>query len=225
MVNWIEITQEALIRTWQVIVEFLPSLLAALFVLIFGWVVSEGIGKIVTRTLKKLGLDKVFQRTNWKDTLVKAEIKVEPSEFIGEICKWIGVLTFLIAVVEILQLRGFGEFLEKIISLLANLLVAVVILIAAGVIGDIVGKVVRTATTKIGLKISSLLEMVVKGVIYVFAVFAILSQFQIGGEFVKALIYGIVFSTSLAIGLAFGLGGKDSVAKLLEELKEKLKEK
>jgi hypothetical protein len=44
-------------------------------------------------------------------------------------------------------------------------------------------------------------------------------------QIVNALIFGLIFTISLALGLAFGLGGKEAAAKLIEEIRKKISEK
>ena len=47
---------------------------------------------------------------------------------------------------------------------------------------------------------------------------AALNQLRIADELVGTLFTGIVFALSLAIGLAFGLGGKDAAARYLDRM-------
>jgi len=45
----------------------------------------------------------------------------------------------------------------------------------------------------------------------------------VASEIIEAMVYGMVGIITLAVGLAFGLGGKDLAAEILKELKEKIK--
>ena len=57
-----------------------------------------------------------------------------------------------------------------------------------------------------------------KWAIWIFAVFAALTQLGIAAPFWQTLFTGFVVAFSLAFGLAFGLGGKEAAAKAIDRL-------
>jgi len=223
--NWSLITLEALQTLWQGFLLFLPKLIGAVFVFLIGWFVALAVGKLIAGVLKKIKLDRLFEKTGWKEALEKAEIKVSVSEFIGEIFRWILVIVFLLAAVEILGLTQFAEFLKGIVLWLPNLIVAVAIFVVAIIIADILEKVVKASVKKIEVGYAGFFGALVKGAVYVFAALAILLQLGITPQIVNALIFGLIATISLALGLAFGLGGKDAAAKFIEEIRKKISEK
>jgi hypothetical protein len=223
--NWSVITLEALQSAWQGFLLFLPKLIGAIIVFLVGWFVSVGIGKLIAEILKKLKLDRFFERTGWKEALEKAELRVSVSEFIGAIFKWILVIIFLLASVEILGLVQFAEFLRKIVLWLPNLIVAVAIFVVAVVVAEILEKIIKASVKKMEIGYVGFFGTLVKGAVYVFAVLAILLQLGVTPQIVNALIFGLIGTISLALGLAFGLGGKEAAAKLIEDLKRKISEK
>lgn len=223
--DWTTITLEALQTAWQGFLLFLPRLIGAVVVLIIGWFIAEGVGRLVAEVLKKLKFDRVFEKTNWKEALEKADLKVSVSEFLGQICKWILVIVFLLASVEILGLTQFAEFLRRILLWLPNLIVTVAIFVVAVVVAEILEKVIKAWAKRMEVSYAGLLGTLVKGAIYVFTTLAILSQLGVTPTIINALIFGLVATLSLALGLSFGLGGKESAAKLLEDLRKKVSEK
>jgi len=225
MAAWLEVTINIFYLAWQRIVEFLPNFLAAILVFIVGWLISAWIKKLIVKILNALKLDRILEKSGWKEALEKAEIRVSVSDFCGEIVKWILVILFLMAAVEIVGLTQFSEFLGKILSWLPNLIAAVIIFIVAVIAADILGKIVKASVKKIGTAYIGIIEGIVKISIYVFAIFAILLQLGIAKDLVNAIIYGVIFALSLGFGLAFGLGGKDTIAKFIEDLRRKMEEK
>jgi len=101
---------------------FLPKLIGAIIVFIIGWFISVGIGKLVAEILKRLRFNSIFERGCWKEALEKAELKVDPSGFVGAIVKWVLVIVFLLAAVEILGmvqfagLVGYGKLVGSIVK-------------------------------------------------------------------------------------------------------------
>jgi small-conductance mechanosensitive channel len=67
--NWSLITLEALQSLWQGFLLFLPKLIGALIVFIIGWFVALAVGKLVAEILKRIKLDRFFEKTGWKEAL------------------------------------------------------------------------------------------------------------------------------------------------------------
>jgi len=222
--NWYLITYESLLGLWQGFLKFIPSLLAAIIIFIIGWLIAEAIGKIVSRILKVLKIDQIFERANWREALETAEIKVNISEFIGGICKWILVIVFLSIAVEILGLAQFASVLNRLIVWLPNVVIAVVVFVVAVIIADILNRLIRASVNKMGIKYGGFLGAIVRWAIYIFAGLAILLQLGVAPTIIQSIVVGFVGMLALALGLAFGLGGKDAAAKLIEDLKRRISE-
>ena len=223
--DWGTITFEALQSVWQGFLKFIPNLFGAIIIFVIGWLIAVGIGRLISEILERLKFNKIFERTGWQESLAKAEVKVNPAEFIGAIFKWILVIVFLLAAVEILGLLQFAVLLRSVISWLPNLIVAIAILVVAVILADILEKIVKASLTKMGIGYAGFLGQVIKWAIYIFAVLTTLLQLGIAPSVINALVIGFVGMISLALGLAFGLGGKDAAAKLIEDLQRKISEK
>lgn len=223
--DWTTITIQALQDAWQSFLIFIPKLLGALIIFVIGWFIAIGIGRLVAEILVRLKFNQIFERTGWKDALEKAELKVNPAEFIGAIFKWILVIVFLSAAVDVLELSQFAVLLNRLIGWLPNLIVAVAIFIVAIIVADIIEKVVRASVKKIGVDYVGFFGTISRWGIYIFAGLMILSQLGVAPSIINAIVFGFVGMLALALGLAFGLGGKDAAAKIIEELKEKISEK
>ena len=223
--DWYIITNETLLNLWQGFLNFIPSLLAAIVVLIIGWLIAEAIGKLITRILRTLKLNQIFEKANWREALEAAEIKVNISEFIGAICKWILFIVFLSISVEILGLVQFATLLGELIDWLPNLIIAVAIFVVAVIIADLLDRIIRAGVKRMGVKYAGFLGALVRWAIYIFAGLAILLQLGVARAIIETVIMGFVGMIALALGLAFGLGGKEAAARLIEDLKEKISEK
>jgi len=223
--DWSIITLEALQGAWRGFLMFLPRLIGALVVLIIGWFLAVGLGKLIAEILKQLKFDKIFERAGWREALQKAELKVNPSEFIGAICKWILVIVFLLASVEILGFVQFAVFLKGVVTWLPNLIVASAIFVVTVIVTDILEKVLKASVKKMGVAYAGFLGVSVRWAIYIFATLAILLQLGVTPTIIDTLIKGFVGMITLALGLAFGLGGKDAATQFIGDIKEKISEK
>ena len=224
ILDWTEVTIQALQSLWQSFLIFIPILLGAIIVFMIGWFISIGLGKLVSEVLKKLKFNQLFEKEEWKKVFKKAEIKIDASGFIGAIVKWVLIIVFLLIAVEILGLPHFAEFLRSVLAYLPNVIVATLIFVVTVILADIVEKLVRAGVEGIKVGYGQIASAIVKWSIWIFALLAILYQLGIARPFMEILFSGFVAMLVISLGLAFGLGGKDFAAEILQDLKKKLKD-
>ena len=193
-------------------------------IFVIGWFIAVWVGKLVAEILRRLRVDKIFEKTKWEEALEKAEFKMKMSDFIGGIIKWVLVIVFLLAAVEILGLVQFAAFLRTIVAWLPNLVVAAAIFVVAVIIADIAEKLVKAIVGKMNVRYVNFVGSIVKWAIWIFAILAILAQLGVAPEIVQILIGGFVALIVISCSIAFGLGGKDLAREFLEGLRNKFRE-
>lgn len=214
--DWVTVTYQALQGAWGGFIVFVPKLIVALIIFVIGWFVAIAIDQLVTRTLERLRFNRLFEKAGWKEALEKAEFDVHPAEFIGAIFKWILVIVFLMISVEILGFVQFAAFLKSVIDWLPNLVVAVAIFVVAAIAAEILSKITVASVEKARVGYSHLAGRIVRWSVWVFALLAILFQLGVARPLIETLFTGLMAGLALAFGIAFGLGGKDLAANLLE---------
>lgn len=224
MLDWYSITIGALLNLWQGFLTYLPIVLGAIIIFVIGWFVSVGVGKLITEVLKKAKFNQLFDKGAWKSAFAKADIKVDASNFVGAIVKWVLVIVFLLAAADILGLSEFAGFLKSVLAYLPNVIIAAFIFVVTVIVVDIVEKVVRVTVESMSVGYGSMVSAVIKWSIWFFAILTILYQLGVARPFMETLFTGIVAIFVIALGLSFGLGGKDVAADILQNLKRKLKE-
>lgn len=221
--DWITITIDSLQGLWEGFLGFLPELIGALIIFIIGWFISLGIGRLVTEILRRLQFNELFKSGNWSRALDKADIKVDASKFIGEIFKWVLVIVFLLAAVEILGLAQFANFVRDILGYLPNVIVAALIFVVTVIVVDYVEKLIRAGMEGIKVSNANFAGAIVRWAIWIFAIMAILSQLKVATSLINTLFQGIVAVLVISFGLAFGLGGRTVARDLLEDFRERLR--
>lgn len=222
--DWTTVTLQALQNLWQGFLAFIPKLVGAIIVFIIGWFIAVWVGKLVAEILRKLRLDRIFEKSKWDEALAKAEFKMKMSDFIGGIVKWVLVIVFLLAAVEILGLTQFAGFLRTIVAWLPNLVVAAAIFVVAVIVADISEKLVKAIVGKMNVAYVKLIGSIVKWAIWIFAILAILSQLGVARDIIQIVITGFVALIVISCSLAFGLGGRDLAREALENWRNKLRE-
>ena len=213
----------------QDLVSFVAKLLLAVVVFIIGYLISVGIGKLVTEILKSVKFNKLFEKEGWKTALQRARIDVDPSGFIGAVFKWVFVIVSLSVAVSTFGLTQFSVFLGSVLDYLPNVVGAVLVFVVAVIISDIIEKLVRVSVERIKIGSGYLAASIVKWAIWTFTVFLILDQLLPTSVLIKTLynsiVYGIVGALALGVGLAIGLGGKDVAAEILGDMKKKIQQR
>ncbi len=223
MTNWYDVMGRVFETFWENFMLFLPSLVAALFVFIVGWFVALAFGKVTAGILYRLKFNDFFTGEKWEKAMDKAEIRINPSEFLGNVIKWVIFIVVIWMTVGILGLDQFARFMSDVVNYLPNVLVATLIFVVAVMIGDFLGKMVIAATERSDFPYAMTAGAMVKVAIWVFAGFAILVQLGIARELLLAVFYGLVAFFVIAGGLSFGLGGKDAATKFIDRMKKKIK--
>ena len=203
----------------QGLISFVAKLILAIVVFVIGYLISVGIGKIITEILKSVKFNKLFDKEGWHKALQRANVDVDPSEFIGAIVKWIFVIVSLLIAVDILDLSQFGMILTEVLNYLPNVVVAALIFVVAVIISDIIEKIVRITVERMKVGYGHIASLIVKWSIWIFTVFLILEQLLPASELIKtlymAIVWGIVGTIAVGVALAIGLEEKIPQQRLL----------
>ena len=208
------------------VVEFLPRLVLAVLVIIVGWLIGAALSKVVSQIIKALKVDKALEAAGARDLVRKGGFELNSGKFLGELVKWFAIVVSFIAVFDLLGLSDVNQFLEGVvIGYIPQVIAAVLILLVAVVVASALQKSVVASAKAAGFASANLLGAVTKWSIWVFAFLAALFQLNIAATFIQTLFTGFVVALSLALGLAFGLGGKDAAKDYVEKLRHEVRDR
>ncbi|KKT87773.1 MAG: Conserved TM helix repeat-containing protein [Candidatus Moranbacteria bacterium GW2011_GWC2_45_10] len=205
--------------------SFLPTFIGAVLVFVIGLIVAKVLGNAVEKGIKLTRVDRAMEKSEVTKKFEEVGLELSLSKVFGEVVRWFLILVFLMAATDILQLTQVTNFLNSIIMYIPNVVVAIVVLAIAFILANFVYKFVRGSVRAAGVMSASLLASVSKWAIIVFGVLTALVQLGIAESIVNTLFIGFVAALSLAIGLSFGLGGKEEAGVLLRKIREEISEK
>lgn len=223
--TWGGAISESLIELGRNFAAFLPTFVGAVLVFIIGLIVAKVLGDSVEKGIRLTKIDKATEKAELVKHFQEIGLEFSFSKILGEVVRWFLILVFLMAAADILQLSQVTGFLNEIIRYIPNILVAVVILTMAFLLASFAYKFVRGSVKAAGVMSASILASISKWAILIFGVLAALNQLGIAESIVNTLFIGFVAAVSLAIGLSFGLGGKEEAALILKKLREELSER
>lgn len=198
-------------------IQFGAYLLAAVIIFAVGWILGSFLGGLVEKLFQTLKVDAVLRQAGIESALNKGDIKLNSGAFVGGLVRWFIIAVFFLAALKVFGLVEVTTYLETIIvGYLPRVIASILILLVSVIIGEVAKKVVSGAAANAHLTSARLLGSLTKWAIVIFAVLTALVQLNIAAALVQILFIGIVVALSLAFGLAFGLGGKEVAARLLE---------
>jgi len=199
----------------QSLVAFVPRLLMAVMVFLIGWLLGGMARSIVKSALKAIKLDQLSKDSVIDKFLHRAEIRLKIEEIIGGVFRLIIIYIFLIASVNIIGLVTLSEFLTSLLGYLPRVLSASIILVLGVLVAGFVESLVKTAIAGFDPATGRLIGKVSSYAVVTFALLAAIGELGIAQIYINILLIGIVATFSLGLGLAFGLGAKDVVSKVL----------
>ncbi len=218
--TWGNVLTASFQNLWWGVVAFLPNLLVAIIIFIFGWLVGSVLGRWVAQIIKALKVDQALDGIGTGDLVSRAGFRLDVGAFIGGLVRWFIIAVFLVAAAEVLNLTQVTEFLRGVVlGYLPNVVVAALILILAAVIGEAIQKLVTGAARAANMPSAALAGGIARWAVWVFGFIAALLQLQVAVVLLQTLFTGLVAMLALAGGLAFGLGGRDAAARYLEKLR------
>lgn len=205
---------------------FVPNLVIAILIVLIGWLVGALVGRVISQVVKSLKIDEALRKAGVEDALAKGGMLLNSGNFLGALVKWFIVVVFLVAAFDVLKLTEVNAFLrEVVLGYLPRVIVAVFVLLVSAVIGDVMQKIVTTSAKTAEIRSARFLGVVTKWSIWIFAILVAMVQLGIASVFIQTLFTGFVVAISLALGLAFGLGGQDAAARIIEKTRQEISHK
>lgn len=215
--QWTQMLEYSFQTIWVEVSRVLPALLGALLILFVGYLIASGVKGAIVHMAKKLHIDEQIKSTGATEAVERSGYTLNMGEFIGTLVKWFIIAVFFVAALDVLNLNEVTEFLsEVVLGYLPRVIVATAILFGGVIVAQIVEQVIAASARIARFTSPQLLSKFAKYAVLGFAILAALNELQVATELVQMLFGGMVFALSLALGLSFGLGGKEAAARYIE---------
>jgi hypothetical protein len=221
VIEWENLIVEPVSQMLTRIMAYLPVLLGALVILIVGWIVAKAIRRIVDWLLKVIRFDTLADKAGISEILKKGDLKISAGEVISSIVYWLIIIMVLVMTVDALGLPKSSDVLASLFAYVPKVIAALLVLIVAMFLASFVSGIVRTAAGNANLPKPEIFAGISRWAIIIFAATISLEQLGIAPLLVTTTFNIILGGVCLALAIAFGLGGKDIMAKYLGELKKK----
>jgi len=193
------------------VINFLPSLAAAIILLIIGWAVGILVGKVTREVMLRLKVDKYLAKG--KKPLFSL------TDILSVIFRWSIYLVFIQAAVEALGIAVLVTFLSNILGFVPKLIRAILLVVVGYGVAEYVREQIETSKLSYSDIISKLLFFLI---VYI-AIAMALPLMGVETFIVNAVLLVIVGSVGLGLAIAIGWGLRDTVAAMAKKYQRKLR--
>jgi hypothetical protein len=213
-----------IIDPWRVFVvqlaEFLPHLLGAFAILVFGWLVAKVTQVGITKSLKMLKLDVLSEKAGVEEFLKHGGLQQSSVDIFGILVYWILMLIVILVALNSMGLQTASDLLNRIILYIPNVIVAIFVLIMGLFFARFFHGLLSTYLSNAGVKNFDMIANIARYAIIIFVVSVAMEQLSIGKELVISAFQIAFGAICLALALSFGLGGRDWASKVINKYME-----
>ena len=198
------------------IAGFLPKLALAIGVLIVGWLLAKFAMFAIVKALRAVNFNVLSERAGLDGFLRQGGIETDTTGIFGLLIYWLVILAALIIGFNSMGLTYITGLLGQIVLFVPKVIVALLILAFGAYFARFVGNAVITYCRNIAIQDADLLGKLAQYAIMTFVVLIALDQVNVGGDIVRQSFLIILAGVVFALALAFGLGGRDAAAELID---------
>ncbi|MEV5963173.1 hypothetical protein AB0L70_15500 [Kribbella sp. NPDC051952] len=194
------------------LLSFIPNLLGGLVILVVGYFVAKVLGKLVGKLLGRVGFDQWMERAGVSGVLQRSGTGLTASAMLGKVVFWFVFLISFTMFASALGVPEISNFMSDMLGYIPRIFAAIVIICLAALFANFLAAIIRGATG------NETLAKVGKYAVLVYAAFAALTQLGIAVQLTGNTLLIVLAGGALALGLAFGLGGREMAGKALTNL-------
>lgn len=200
-------------NTLEQLLSMIPLIFGGVIVVAVGYYIANAVRGIVTSFLSGVGFDALPGKLGL-DFLKPKEGGGSLSAIGGTVVMALILLLTAEQALATLNLERLSALVGDLIRYLPNLAVGLVIILAALSLGGYVGELVTSALS--GSRHQRLLSNVARYAIVFLGASMGLTQLGVGQDVIQMVVAAVVGGAALAVGLAFGLGGKERAQRILD---------
>lgn len=213
METYTQLITDGLGRFTQDLMAFLPSLIAPLLLLVFGWILAKTLRTIILRF--GIGIDRLVTRFRLGTGQESLPLRRKPSGLVASVVYWLTLFFFFTAAIETLGLPGLAAWLGSLFVYLPDLIAGGLIMLIGYFLGGWARNAILSAASASGLASADPLSRLAQTLILTIAIILGIGQF---GLDTQLLINVATIATAAllgGLGLAFGLGAAPSVGNII----------
>jgi hypothetical protein len=196
--------------------QFVPRLGVALVILIAGWLLAKAVRFAVRRGLRAINFQVLTDRAGIDRFLGNGGIAGDSIAIFAGLAYWLTLLLALLLALNSLGLDYATDLVRQVVLFVPKVFVALLVIAFGAYFARFVRDTVQAYLRNVGVSDAELLSHLAQYAIVGFVVLIAIDQLDIGGRLVQTTFLIVLAGIVFALALAFGLGGREWAAALLE---------
>lgn len=198
------------------VAAFLPNVLIAALIAIVGWLLAKAARFTVVKALRSINFHVLTERARIDAFLQMGGTGTDTTALLGVLVYWLVIIAALVLACNSLGLTYVTDVLARIALFVPRVILSVVIIAFGAYFALFIDGTVTVYGRNIGFDEASLLGRLARYAVLFFVVLIALDQLGIGGDIIRQSFLIILAGIVLALALAFGLGGRQWAAAMIE---------
>ena len=211
-----DVAMKSLTNIWLEITKIFPNIIGALIVLLVGWLLTKLVVKIIKKVLKLAKANKLDDKLNEIEIVEGKKLNFDTVKVVSKFVKYLMYIVLFVTASDIMGLDIISNQISDLLSYLPKLFSALVIFIIGLLFANFVKNGLKSLFESMDLSGGKMISQVVFFLMLTFISITALNQAGIDTEIITNNINMIIAAFLLAFAIAFGLGARDVVSKLLK---------
>ena len=194
----------------------LPNVVVALGIIILGWLLAKVARFAVERALRAVNFNVLTERAGTDHFLQQGGLQGDTTTLFGLFAYWVVLVAAFMQAASEVELVHLTDLLDRVLLYSPKILIAMLIAVFGSYFGRFVANAVTTYCIDAQIPDADILGKMAQYLVMAFVIMIALRQLEVGGDVVELTFLVLLGGVVLALALAFGLGGKDWAAALLE---------
>ncbi|WP_299122510.1 hypothetical protein [uncultured Winogradskyella sp.] len=211
-----EVAMKSLTNIWFEITNIFPNIIGAFIVLIIGWIITKLVVKLIKKVLKLVKANKLDEKINEIEIIEGKQLNFDTVKVVSKVVKYLMYMILLVTASDIMGLDIITKQISDLISYLPKLFSALIVFIVGLLFANFVKNGLKSLFESMDLSGGKMISQVVFFLMLTFISVTALNQAGIDTEIITNNINMIIAAFLLAFAIAFGLGAREVVGKLLK---------
>ena len=201
-------------ETVSSIIAFLPRLVAAILILLIGWIIGVAVAAVVERAVDAVELDRMVLETPLGRILGGTEQTV--SNAFGALAKWFIVALAVLAAANALAIPLLSQWISRAVAYIPAFVAGLLVIVIGFIVADFIGDAITRTRAATESAYTSWFATGTRMFLYFTAIVIGLDTMGIDVSilylFARALAWGLAAAIAIGVGIAVGWGGHQYVS-------------
>jgi len=215
--DWNALILDPLRKIANKLLNVVPNLIEAAYVLLTGWIMAHIIQFIIRKILILIRFDKIAEKTGIVALLKDVKVTMSPSIWFSKFAYWVVMISAILAALDELNFSGATFQIDQLIIFIFTIISLLIIFLAGLIMSIVVGRIIHTTAKNLRLKNPIAYATAVRWTILVLTLILILRRLAVPIEFILIPVAAVFVTLCITFIIAFGTGGSGWAAKVLDK--------